>query len=89
MNKWMKNLRNKLMDNLIPILLLYFILIASISFLWVVGCQSTPYVPDVFFYYACPCAILCAGALIALAIFGKFAADKWKNKETKSVEPKG
>lgn len=68
------------MNKLMAILPIFFIFIASISFIWVVGCCAANYVPDVFFYKTTPFAIICAGALIALAIFVRQTADKLRNK---------
>lgn len=69
------------MNKLISILSILFIfLLAIISFIWVVGCWFANYVPDIFFYKTVPFAIICAGALIALAISSRHAVDKSSDK---------
>lgn len=68
------------MNKLMAILPVFFIFLASISFIWVVGCWFANYVPDVFFYRTIPFAIICSGALIALAILSRHPADKSNNK---------
>ena len=73
------------MNKLMAILPMFFIFIASISFILIVGCWAANYVPEAFFYKTIPFAIICAGALIALAILGRQTADKFRNKQTKAI----